>query len=143
MYQKMWQHMSAASPPALVSSYEEGVRRVLGGNYAFLMESTMLDHRVQRDCNLTQIGGLLDSKVRSTKCRCYIWDRHHLNSPLLNLFWRKKMVKCDLSFSGLRNSDMERQSLERQDLPCDSGAAREGGDSDTVRQVVEEHGGCL
>lgn len=60
----MWHHMSTTSPPALVSSYEEGVRRVLGGNYAFLMESTMLDHRVQRDCNLTQIGGLLDSKVR-------------------------------------------------------------------------------
>ncbi|XP_048485931.1 glutamate receptor ionotropic, kainate 2 [Plutella xylostella] len=62
IYQKMWHHMSTTSPPALVSSYEEGVRRVLGGNYAFLMESTMLDHRVQRDCNLTQIGGLLDSK---------------------------------------------------------------------------------
>ncbi|XP_041988806.1 glutamate receptor ionotropic, kainate 2-like isoform X2 [Aricia agestis] len=62
IYQKMWQYMSTASPPALVSSYEEGVKRVLGGNYAFLMESTMLDHRVQRDCNLTQIGGLLDSK---------------------------------------------------------------------------------
>ncbi|KAJ0170032.1 hypothetical protein K1T71_014638 [Dendrolimus kikuchii] len=62
IYQKMWQHMSTASPPALVSSYEEGVKRVLAGNYAFLMESTMLDHRVQRDCNLTQIGGLLDSK---------------------------------------------------------------------------------
>ena len=29
------------------------------GNYAFLMESTMLDYVVQRDCNLTQIGGLL------------------------------------------------------------------------------------
>ncbi|KAH9630559.1 hypothetical protein HF086_016063 [Spodoptera exigua] len=61
-FRKMWLHMSSASPPALVSSYEEGVRRVLAGNYAFLMESTMLDHRVQRDCNLTQIGGLLDSK---------------------------------------------------------------------------------
>lgn len=29
---------------------------------AFLMESTMLDYAVQRDCNLTQIGGLLDTK---------------------------------------------------------------------------------
>ncbi|XP_059056605.1 glutamate receptor ionotropic, kainate 2 [Achroia grisella] len=62
IYKKMWQHMSTTSPPALVPSYEEGVKRVLMGNYAFLMESTMLDHRVQRDCNLTQIGGLLDSK---------------------------------------------------------------------------------
>ena len=26
------------------------------------MESTVLDYVVQRDCNLTQIGGLLDSK---------------------------------------------------------------------------------
>ncbi|KFM80329.1 Glutamate receptor, ionotropic kainate 2, partial [Stegodyphus mimosarum] len=26
------------------------------------MESTILDYSVQRDCNLTQVGGLLDSK---------------------------------------------------------------------------------
>lgn len=32
------------------------------GNFAFLMESTTLDYVVQRNCNLTQIGGLLDSK---------------------------------------------------------------------------------
>lgn len=49
-------------PSVFVSSYEEGVQRVLEGNYAFLMESTMLDYMVQRDCNLTQVGGLLDSK---------------------------------------------------------------------------------
>jgi glutamate receptor, ionotropic, invertebrate len=40
-----------------VSTYEDGIKRVLEGNYAFLMESTMLDYAVQRDCNLTQIGG--------------------------------------------------------------------------------------
>jgi len=45
-----------------VSTYEEGTNKVLGGNYAFLMESTMIDYAVQRDCNLTQISGLLDSK---------------------------------------------------------------------------------
>lgn len=45
-----------------VSTYEEGTKKVLGGNYAFLMESTMIDYAVQRDCNLTQISGLLDSK---------------------------------------------------------------------------------
>ena len=33
------------------------------GNFAFLCESAMLDYFVQQDCNLTQIGGLLDSKV--------------------------------------------------------------------------------
>lgn len=58
----MWRYMESKRPSVFVSSYEEGVKRVLEGNYAFLMESTMLDYAVQRDCNLTQIGGLLDSK---------------------------------------------------------------------------------
>ncbi|XP_035212026.1 glutamate receptor ionotropic, kainate 2-like [Stegodyphus dumicola] len=60
-YQKMWRFMENR-PSVFVSSYEEGVKRVLEGNYAFLMESTILDYSVQRDCNLTQVGGLLDSK---------------------------------------------------------------------------------
>lgn len=58
----MWRFMEGKKPPVFVKTYEEGVQRVLEGNYAFLMESTMLDYAVQRDCNLTQIGGLLDSK---------------------------------------------------------------------------------
>ncbi|XP_050513026.1 glutamate receptor ionotropic, kainate 2-like [Diabrotica virgifera virgifera] len=62
IYQKMWRFMENRNPPAFVKSYEDGVQRVLEGDYAFLMESTMLDYAVQRDCNLTQIGGLLDSK---------------------------------------------------------------------------------
>ncbi|KAJ1521477.1 hypothetical protein ONE63_003145 [Megalurothrips usitatus] len=62
IYQKMWRFMENKKPSVFVSTYEEGIKRVLQGNYAFLMESTMLDYAVQRDCNLTQIGGLLDSK---------------------------------------------------------------------------------
>ncbi|XP_017769615.1 PREDICTED: glutamate receptor ionotropic, kainate 2-like [Nicrophorus vespilloides] len=62
IYQKMWRFMESKKPPVFVSTYDEGVQRVLEGDYAFLMESTMLDYAVQRDCNLTQIGGLLDSK---------------------------------------------------------------------------------
>ena len=54
--------MESKRPNVFVPTYEEGIKRVLEGNYAFLMESTMLDYAVQRDCNLTQIGGLLDSK---------------------------------------------------------------------------------
>ncbi len=55
--------MESNTPDTFVRSYEEGVERVLNGSYAFLGESTMLDYLVQRNCNLTQIGGLLDSKV--------------------------------------------------------------------------------
>ncbi|CAG2174393.1 unnamed protein product, partial [Oppiella nova] len=60
-YSKMWRFMENRQG-VFVKSYEEGVQRVVDGNYAFLMESTMLDYMVQRNCNLTQIGGLLDSK---------------------------------------------------------------------------------
>ncbi|XP_017493316.1 PREDICTED: glutamate receptor ionotropic, kainate 2 isoform X1 [Rhagoletis zephyria] len=62
IYQKMWQYMENRRGTVFVKTYENGIKRVIEGNYAFLMESTMLDYAVQRDCNLTQIGGLLDSK---------------------------------------------------------------------------------
>lgn len=61
IYQKMWKFMEKHQS-VFVSTYDEGTKKVLGGNYAFLMESTMIDYAVQRDCNLTQISGLLDSK---------------------------------------------------------------------------------
>ena len=51
-----------ASISVFVKSSEEGIRRVLRGNYAFLMESTMIEYNMQKNCDLTQIGGLLDSK---------------------------------------------------------------------------------
>ncbi|XP_023036469.1 glutamate receptor ionotropic, kainate 3 isoform X1 [Drosophila willistoni] len=62
IYQKMWRYMENRKSNVFVKTYEDGIKRVMEGNYAFLMESTMLDYAVQRDCNLTQIGGLLDSK---------------------------------------------------------------------------------
>lgn len=62
IYQKMWRYMENMKEESLVSTYEEGIQKVLKGGYAFLMESTMLDYFIQRNCNLTQIGGPLDSK---------------------------------------------------------------------------------
>lgn len=46
----------------LVKSNEEGIQRVLTSDYSFLMESTTIEFVTQRNCNLTQIGGLIDSK---------------------------------------------------------------------------------
>ncbi|KAL7636661.1 UNVERIFIED_CONTAM: hypothetical protein RMT77_012408 [Armadillidium vulgare] len=60
-YQKMWRYMESRRPSVFVPTIDDGVARVLEGDYAFLMESTMLDYNVQRNCNLTQIGGLLNS----------------------------------------------------------------------------------
>lgn len=47
----------------MVKSVEEGIQRVLTSDYAFLMESTTIEFVTQRNCNLTQIGGLIDSKA--------------------------------------------------------------------------------
>lgn len=45
-----------------VKSNEEGKERVEQGNFAFFMESTSIEYITERNCNLTQIGNLLDSK---------------------------------------------------------------------------------
>ena len=54
--------MESKEPTVFTSTYKEGVERVLQGNFAFLCESSMLEYVVQKNCNLTQIGGLVDSK---------------------------------------------------------------------------------
>ena len=43
----MWRYMESNEAKTFVHSYEEGVQRVLDGEYAFLCESTMLDYLIQ------------------------------------------------------------------------------------------------
>lgn len=54
--------MSSRQQTALVKNSDEGIHRVLTTDYALLMESTSIEYVTQRNCNLTQIGGLIDSK---------------------------------------------------------------------------------
>lgn len=61
-YKRMWKFMEKTSPSVFVNTTEEGIKRVKAGNYAFLLESTMNEYKVERDCDLMQVGGLLDSK---------------------------------------------------------------------------------
>ncbi|XP_035300143.1 glutamate receptor ionotropic, kainate 1 isoform X7 [Cricetulus griseus] len=61
-YEKMWAFMSSREQSALVKNNDEGIQRVLTTDYALLMESTSIEYVTQRNCNLTQIGGLIDSK---------------------------------------------------------------------------------
>uniref|UniRef100_A0A674PQ26 Glutamate receptor n=1 Tax=Takifugu rubripes TaxID=31033 RepID=A0A674PQ26_TAKRU len=61
-YEKMWAFMSSRKNTALVKNNQEGITRVLTTDYAMLMESTSIEYISQRNCNLTQIGGLIDSK---------------------------------------------------------------------------------
>lgn len=63
-YQRMWSFMESARPSVFTSSNMEGVERVVKGkgSYAFLMESTSIEYVIERNCELTQVGGMLDSK---------------------------------------------------------------------------------
>nr|QGW50663.1 ionotropic receptor 21 [Propsilocerus akamusi] len=63
-YQRMWSFMESQRPSVFTSSNQEGVERVSKskGSYAFLMESSSIEYIVERNCDLTQVGGMLDSK---------------------------------------------------------------------------------
>lgn len=63
-YHRMWLQMKSADPSVFESSNEEGVKRVLTskGMYAFLMESSSIEYEMERNCDLMQVGGWLDSK---------------------------------------------------------------------------------
>jgi len=61
-YQRMWAFMESQKQTVFVKTSQEGIDLVLNSDYAFLMESTMIDYNVQRNCDLMQVGGLLDSK---------------------------------------------------------------------------------
>ena len=57
----MWNFMSN-NPDVFVDSTEEGIEKIKKGNYAYLVESITNEYARQRDCELMQVGGLLDSK---------------------------------------------------------------------------------
>lgn len=64
LYQRMWSFMESSRPSVFVSTNAEGVERVSKSKraYAFFMESTSIEYVVERNCDLQQVGGLLDSK---------------------------------------------------------------------------------
>ena len=58
----MYSFMMANKDSVFVDSNHEGFERVKNSDYAYLAESTTIDYTVQRNCDLRQVGGLLDSK---------------------------------------------------------------------------------
>ncbi|XP_053488040.1 glutamate receptor ionotropic, kainate 3 [Ictalurus furcatus] len=61
-FEKMWAFMSSKQSTSLVKSIEDGIQRVLKSDYALLMESTTIEYVTRKNCNLTQFGGIIDSK---------------------------------------------------------------------------------
>lgn len=55
--------MESAQPSVFTTNNDDGRDRVLRDKqYAFFMESSTIEYQVERHCELTQVGGLLDSK---------------------------------------------------------------------------------
>jgi len=63
IHDRMWFNMNN-NGDVFVQSAKEGIEKVLqeDGKYAFFTESTVVDYVVGRNCNLKQVGGLIDSK---------------------------------------------------------------------------------
>lgn len=98
-FEKMWAFMSSKPSTSLVKSIEDGIQRVLKSDYALIMESTTIDYITRRNCNLTQVGGIIDSKGYGIgtplgKTCEYIWDYQEKKSTpfytLLVAFWRMR-----------------------------------------------------
>ncbi|CAK1555309.1 unnamed protein product [Leptosia nina] len=63
LYQKMYKYMED-HPELMTQTNDIGLDWVKDEtkNYAFLMESTSIEYMVERNCDVAQVGGLLDSK---------------------------------------------------------------------------------
>ena len=64
MYAHMWRVMERGGPEVLLRGNQEGIDKVVAekGAYAFFMESTTIEYLTNRNCDLRQVGGQLDSK---------------------------------------------------------------------------------
>lgn len=56
--------MESTRPSVFLKNNNEGIERVKNGegNFAFFMESSSIEYVTQRKCELTMVGGKLDSK---------------------------------------------------------------------------------
>ncbi|VDN51092.1 unnamed protein product [Dracunculus medinensis] len=93
-YEQMWKAMSSQPILNFVNSSKEGIHRVKSADYAYLMESSMLEYAIQRDCELMQIGDLLDQKgygIGLPKGSPY---RHAISTAILDL--QEKTILTEL-----------------------------------------------
>lgn len=62
LYKEMFDYMTSNADDVLVKDNDIGLAKVEDDNYAFLMESSSIEYTIERHCNVTQVGGLLDQK---------------------------------------------------------------------------------
>lgn len=63
----------------MVGNNDEGLDRVKNGSFAYFMESTSLEYFTQRDCEVSQVGDLIDERNYAIGMRK---SRHHIRKNL-------------------------------------------------------------
>lgn len=90
---------------------DKGVEKVLKENYAFLMESSSIEYLQERECSISQVGGLLDNKGYGIAMKKHSPYRNDLSTAVLKLqetgvltklkkkWWKEKRGggKCQVS----------------------------------------------
>ncbi|XP_030747692.1 glutamate receptor ionotropic, kainate 2-like, partial [Sitophilus oryzae] len=86
-YHQMWVQMESADPTVFESSNADGVKRVLNSKrkYAFLMESSSIEYETERNCDLIQVGGMIDSKGYGIAMTANFQYRKAFNEAILKM----------------------------------------------------------
>ena len=116
--------MDSRPSSVFVRSLDDGIAKVNRGNYAFLMESTMLDYVVQ----VTESRALRVQVSRVALLSFCFLARLQPHSD-----------RRAARFQGIRDRDAQGLQVEGQDLAGNSRAAGDADHSDALQQMVEEH----
>lgn len=100
VYKEVYEKIVTNPAESLIYTNMEGVEKVENeDNFAFFMESSSIDYVIARKCNLTRIGGLLDSKGYGIAMKkgneTLLLNRHlkiHKVNLLTNLFYHDQSI---------------------------------------------------
>ncbi|XP_060801537.1 glutamate receptor ionotropic, kainate 2 isoform X2 [Amyelois transitella] len=128
IYRKIFETMEA-NPSLLVKTNDEGESRVLKNNnkYAFFMESSTIEYKQKRNCDLQKVGSQLDSKDYGIAMPANSPFRSHINRAILRLkeltiledikskWWDKSYGATDCNEKENEDTDIE-GNLEMENL---------------------------
>ena len=77
----------------MVKSNQDGIEKVKQGQYAYLLESTTNEYARQRDCDLMQVGDLLDTKSYGLGLRKGFPIREEISNAILLLQEKGKIYQ--------------------------------------------------
>ncbi|TPP58897.1 Glutamate receptor ionotropic kainate 2 [Fasciola gigantica] len=129
IYERMYQFMTSQKG-LLMNSTSQAIKRVKREEYAFLLESTMNEYYRQRDCDLMQVGGLLDSKGYGIGLPSGSKYRDPISETILKL--QKQQILENRRHFWWGQHDIK--------VRCD---ASTGKSSDTSSLGMEKVGGCF